>query len=277
MNASIRRFEKKDFRQFEKLLLPEALSLADMLFLYYDAWEEIIGVCSCYLGNGSLRICYLYVNEYFRRRGIGRELLLSAAEYGRMEGAYGMDVGYFLDEDTAGIHGLMQSLGFARDIKEAFTECITPLAELEEMIPDDALGDEHFGRLSEFSPREWKKLSEEREQGFRNGEGGVFPLEKRSTLDGEVSFLCFFEQRPVGGILVTLPEAEEITVSGLWCERRTLLPGLLKRSYEAAAEKYSMDTRIRMIGGSKSGEALIRRFVTKKTTERRSVRWLYVL
>ena len=237
-----------------------------------------VGVSVFQITEDLGRLLYIYVADAYRRKGAGCAMMDLFTRIAGRNGIVGVEVNFFLEEDTEGLLQFFRSMDFIEDedLDSKCPEITTTLSELEKNIPTFKVPKEYTVLpLKDVTGKMFRQAKDTLNK-FSASEAFV-PLLPMESYSSSLSFLAFRNQEPKGGLMVRKLSDEEMEVSYIWTIKRNpkLLLAVLNESLAQGKKELSSDCTVRMIGFSKEGAALIRKLSGKKAVLRTPVRMLF--
>lgn len=256
-----------------EFLNPQNLVLGCM-----DDEGTCLGVSVFQIDKGQGRLLYIFVADEYRRKGAGCAMIDLFTRIARRNGIDGLEVNFFLEEDTNGLLQFFQAMDFVEDgdADSICPEITTTLSELMKSIPEYKTPKEYS--ILSLKDTTGKLYRQAREELNKHSASEVYvPLLPMESYSVNLSFLAFRGQESKGGIMVRKLSDEEMEVSYIWTIKRNpkLLLAILNESLTQAKNELSANCTVRMIGFSKEGEALIRKLSGKNAVLRTPVRMLF--
>ncbi len=255
---------------------PEILAEGNLVLGCVDQKGTVCGAAVFCEQNANIRLLYIYVAESYRRKGAGSEMMDLAERIGRSISAIGIEVNFFLEDDTRDSYAFFRAIGFSADDEPRKKEYLTTVKSFSENISRKAVFKNMvITKLSDLSDRQFRLMTSEVEKNMKEGEFVRF--HPRECYDGDLSFAAFKDNRIVGGIMIRALGEEAMEVSYLWVSGKgnsVFLLGLLQKALFEAEARLTPDMPVRMIGYTPEGENLIRKLSGSEVRERMAIRML---
>lgn len=248
---------ESNIKFFENALDDETRKRSDILIGVID--EESGNACGILaaeaVGEHVLDIRYIFVDENFRERGAGKELVYTFIEAAKRMQASGITCVHSRGNISDGISELLESCGFYPDEELSSFIYGAMLSEIQiDEIKEKTL---KFSvkSLKNISDKKWNdsRIMWDHDGGSSHGMAGL--SYKKDTYDQELSFMAFDDNGDIKGmILGKISEAgfEILTLSAIGAQKSYILYALLKNAIDTSRKKLDEQTYVIVSGASKS-------------------------